>query len=93
MRQPIIVAVNILREVLARFAPSSLRPATHQPTNGKMRYDVRKVRDSLKLTQAQLAARIGVSRATVNRWERGRTRPLPAFSQRLSQLHQSATPH
>ena len=36
---------------------------------------VRSVRERLGLTQAQLAARIGVSFATVNRWENGQNRP------------------
>ena len=36
---------------------------------------VRSVRERLDLTQAQLAERIGVSFATVNRWENGQTRP------------------
>jgi transcriptional regulator with XRE-family HTH domain len=36
---------------------------------------VRSVRDRLELTQTQLAARIGVSFATVNRWENGQSKP------------------
>ncbi|MFD0316839.1 sigma factor-like helix-turn-helix DNA-binding protein [Streptomyces flavalbus] len=36
----------------------------------------RRLRDAAGLTQAQLAARVGVSRATVRAWETGRTTPL-----------------
>ena len=36
---------------------------------------VRSIRERLDLTQVQLAERIGVSFATVNRWENGQTRP------------------
>ena len=36
---------------------------------------VRSVRERLDLTQVQLAERIGVSFATVNRWENGQTKP------------------
>ncbi|MFE6285009.1 helix-turn-helix domain-containing protein [Streptomyces sp. NPDC057877] len=35
----------------------------------------RRLRDAAGLTQAQLAARVGVSRATVRAWETGRTTP------------------
>lgn len=36
---------------------------------------VRSVRGRLDLTQAQLAQRIGVSFATINRWENGQSKP------------------
>lgn len=36
---------------------------------------VRSVRGRLELTQAQLAERIGVCFATVNRWESGQSKP------------------
>lgn len=36
---------------------------------------VREVRRQLKLSQEDLAHELGVSFATVNRWENGRTRP------------------
>ena len=37
--------------------------------------DVRALRSRLGLTQEAMAARLGVSWATVNRWERGKSRP------------------
>ena len=45
---------------------------------------IRQFRDRLGLTQAELATRLGVSFATVNRWENGQTKPSPlAWSQIL----------
>ena len=38
---------------------------------------VREVRQRLGLTQEQFASRLGVTFPTVNRWERGRTKPSP----------------
>ena len=48
-------------------------PATALPADYPAR--VRSVRERLGLTQTQFAERIGVSFATVNRWENGQTRP------------------
>lgn len=46
---------------------------------------IRELRGRFVLTQSQLAERLGVSFATVNRWENGQTRPSPlAWSQILS---------
>jgi DNA-binding transcriptional regulator YiaG len=36
---------------------------------------IRRIREKLGLTQEQFAQTIGVSFATVNRWERGHTKP------------------
>ena len=38
---------------------------------------VRETRQRLGLTQTQLAQELGVSYQSVNRWENGRTTPLP----------------
>lgn len=38
---------------------------------------VRETRFRLGLTQAQFAQKLGVSFQSVNRWENGRTQPLP----------------
>ncbi len=38
---------------------------------------VKEVRKRLGLTQLQFAKTLGVSFQSVNRWERGRTKPLP----------------
>lgn len=37
--------------------------------------DVRKLRDKLRMTQAQLASEIGVDQSTVSLWETGHSRP------------------
>lgn len=38
---------------------------------------VRETRQRLGLTQEEFAAKLGVSYQSVNRWENGRTKPLP----------------
>ena len=47
---------------------------------------LRRVRGRLGLSQERLAALLGVSFASVNRWERGATRPAPALLARLDLL-------
>lgn len=50
---------------------------------------VRETRQRLALSQAEFAAKLGVSFQSVNRWENGRTQPLPiALKQIESVLHQ-----
>ena len=49
------------------------QPDTTLPADYSSR--VRSIRERLDLTQVQLAERIGVSFATVNRWENGQTKP------------------
>jgi len=39
--------------------------------------DIRAIRNQNKLTQKQLAEKIGVSPYTVRRWEAGKTKPSP----------------
>jgi transcriptional regulator with XRE-family HTH domain len=40
--------------------------------------DIRRVRKALRLTQEQFAQRLGISFATVNRWETDKSRPQRA---------------
>lgn len=50
---------------------------------------VRETRQRLELSQANFAAKLGVSFQSVNRWENGRTKPLPiALKQIEHLLHQ-----
>ncbi|MGI0484108.1 helix-turn-helix domain-containing protein [Pantanalinema rosaneae CENA516] len=50
---------------------------------------VRETRQRLELSQARFAAKLGVSFQSINRWENGRTKPLPiALKQIESLLHQ-----
>ncbi|QOJ18489.1 MAG: DUF3883 domain-containing protein [Phycisphaeraceae bacterium] len=47
---------------------------------------VRRLRDRLGLTQVELASRLGVAFATVNRWENGQTSPSPLSWQQLVRM-------
>ncbi len=50
---------------------------------------LRETRQRLELSQAKFAARLGVSFQSVNRWENGRTKPLPIALKQIEQvLHQ-----
>ena len=51
---------------------------------------LRSLRSSLQLTQEQLAERLGVSFATVNRWEGGATRPQKAAADAIRKLAEEA---
>jgi putative transcriptional regulator len=56
------------------IARGEARPTTyrvHVPDN----VDVRKIRKALKLSQAQFAARFGLSASTIRDWEQNRRRP------------------
>ena len=48
--------------------------------------EIRTLRTRLGLTQEQLAANLGVSWATVQRWEKGKTKPSPLAEARLREL-------
>lgn len=47
---------------------------------------VRETRHRLELSQAKLAAKLGVSFQSVNRWENGRTKPLPIALKQIESL-------
>ena len=47
---------------------------------------VKEVRRQLALSQEDLARELGVSYATVNRWENGRARPSPLAMQKIEEL-------
>ncbi|MEP0920152.1 helix-turn-helix transcriptional regulator, partial [Leptolyngbya sp. DQ-M1] len=47
---------------------------------------VRETRQRLELSQARFAVRLGVSFQSVNRWENGRTKPLPIVLKQLEHL-------
>ena len=50
---------------------------------------IRETRQLLRLSQTDFAAKLGVSFHSVNRWENGRTRPIPlALKQIETLLHQ-----
>jgi DNA-binding transcriptional regulator YiaG len=47
---------------------------------------VRETRQRLELSQAKFAAKLGVSFQSINRWENGRTKPLPIALKQIEQL-------
>ncbi|MBD1865409.1 MULTISPECIES: DNA-binding transcriptional regulator [Trichocoleus] len=47
---------------------------------------VRETRQRLALSQVKFAAKLGVSFQSVNRWENGRTKPLPIALKQIEQL-------
>ena len=52
---------------------------------------VKSIRFALGLSQVALAEKLQVAFSTINRWERGRTRPLPALVRQLEALEMEAT--
>lgn len=50
---------------------------------------IRTIRESLNLSQEELANRLGVSFATVNRWEGGKSEPQRAQAEKLEELWSS----
>ena len=48
--------------------------------------EVREIRKQLNMTQDGLAQLLNVSRSTVNRWENGKTKPLPIIQDRINEL-------
>lgn len=53
---------------------------------------IRHIRESLGLTQAQFAARLGVASWTVSRWERGTNSPYPKQAIRIREMAEDAKP-
>ena len=47
---------------------------------------VRSLREKLGLSQEKLAARMGVTFSSVNRWENGHSKPSPLAMQKLEEL-------
>ena len=53
---------------------------------------VRALRQRLGLTQEQFAHHLGVTFASVNRWENGQVKPSPLARQKLDALDRQTTP-
>lgn len=49
------------------------------------------LRQALNLSQVELAARLGVSPASVHRWETGKTEPTPLAMRQLNKLVKKTT--
>ncbi len=47
---------------------------------------IRRMRKSWGMTQAELASELGVARETVSRWENAREAPLPSLVRALRQV-------
>jgi putative transcriptional regulator len=47
---------------------------------------IREIRLAANLTQEQFAGQLGVTCSTMNRWERGRSKPSPLALQKIEQL-------
>jgi len=47
---------------------------------------IKDLRASLGLTQEQLAAKVGVTFSTINRWENGRGKPSPLAMKQIEEL-------
>jgi len=55
----------------------------NQPEIGKLIFEIRL---ATNLTQEQFASQLGVTCSTMNRWERGRSKPSPLAIQKIEQL-------
>ena len=51
---------------------------------------VRGIRTARNITQEQLAREVGVTFSTINAWENGRHRPIPALVSRLLEIASAA---
>jgi putative transcriptional regulator len=56
---------------------------SEEPTTALL---VRELRHRLGLTQEKMAARLGVTFPTINRWENGRAKPSPLALKRIEDL-------
>ena len=69
-----------------------LNPLTNNLTNAMVFVmDIKGIRERLGLTQEQLANKLGVSWATVARWERGKGKPSPLARKALEKLLKEST--
>ena len=48
------------------------------------------IRERLGLTRTELAARIGVATITIERWEKGSSKPHPVFERKIAELTKEA---
>ena len=65
-------------------------PGDHEPQDGDLPARLRGLRARLGLSQEKLARRLGVSFATVNRWESGRSGMSPRAIEALRELEREA---
>lgn len=53
---------------------------------GKMEMTIKEIREALKMTQSELAYKLGCGWVTVCRWENGKSKPSPVFKDKLNKL-------
>ena len=58
----------------------------HSLVQPHIRYQIRKLRYAMKLTQEEFATQLGVACLTVNRWENGRAKPSPLALKRIEEM-------
>ena len=69
--------------------PISTKSNSEEAEQSELANLVRETRQRLDLSQVKFAVKLGVSFQSVNRWENGRTKPLPiALKQIEHLLHQ-----
>lgn len=56
-------------------------------SKNKLSRQIKEIRDKTGLTQEELATRLSVSFATINRWENGKSKPQKAQREAIDQLH------
>lgn len=69
-----------------KAAPKKRAPKKHRVSRSEGARFVRGIRRRLKVTQAGLAARLGVAQMTVSRWESGEAPVRPAMRLALGSL-------
>lgn len=57
-----------------------------KPASPELGLLVRSLRELLGVSQEKLAARMGVTFSSVNRWENGHTKPSPLAVQKLEEM-------
>src|SRR5688572_20933197 len=68
------------------YSPKGPSVDLRQSLDEDIDVSLRRQREALRLTQQELAARLGVSFATINRWEQGHAQPSRANLAKLSRL-------
>ena len=51
-----------------------------------MEMTIKELREALKMTQSQLAYKLGCGWNAISRWENGKSKPSPVFKDKLNKL-------
>ena len=74
------------RQETGYSAPGAEKYIAESEVNMKNNNFVKSLRERLKLTQQDLAQQLGVSLATISRWEHGHNRPSKLARRQLERL-------